>query len=339
MNIKIKTFKQIYYPQEQIEHPIFVPTGVFIQSFEFVRSNTVKVSGYVWQKISEKDLKSGITPGIVFPEANEHVDIKLAYKIDYPDYKVFGWNFTGVSLLQRFDYSTFPFDIHAIWIRLWAKDFERNVVLVPDLISYDSTSVGKVFGLEKDIIKQGFDIQETFFDMPAMVYDSDFGIASDVGQKASLEFYFNIVLKRDLFTPFIIHLLPLFLIWCILFFVTMMVTVDKHQNRETAATATNLFAVLDATVFSVLILHIGFRRSFVDQPLLYLEYFYLITYILIIIIAYDVYNVTTNLKATRLIKRNLLPKTWFWPGLLLAVLVITIIEFFIIPHESIHWYN
>lgn len=324
---------------QQLEKPMMVPTGVFLQSVEFLSSNTVQVSGYVWQKISNENLAKGINPGVVFPEAKEEVMIEPAYTLEYDNYKLYGWNFTGVSLLQNFNYSAYPFDIHSIWIRLWPKDFYRNIILVPDLAAYDSTKPGQIFGLEKDIVRQGFTFKETFFDMPVMTYDTNFGIQGDVGQKRTLELFFNTIIERDLFTPFIIHLLPLALIWVILFLITMMITIDGHLVKREGLSLPNIFSVLGATVFSVLILHIGFRRGFIEQPLLYLEYFYLITYLFIIVIAFDVYTVTNTSNAPRLIKSNILKKTRFWPSLFFAIVVITIIEFYIFPENSIHWYT
>ena len=50
-------------------HPgrIRIPTGVFIQSVEFVKANDVNVTGYVWQKYSD-DIPAEVSRGFVFPE-------------------------------------------------------------------------------------------------------------------------------------------------------------------------------------------------------------------------------------------------------------------------------
>lgn len=335
----IAHFQQTVKPENPLEEPIFIPTGIFIQSFEFLSAHTVQVSGYIWQKISNNALARKITPGVIFPEAKEEVTLIPAYDLDFGDYRVFGWRFTGASLLQNFDYSTYPFDLHSIWIRMWPKDFYRNVILIPDLKAYDSTKPGDIFGLESDIVKQGFEFQETFFDMPIMKYDTNFGILRDIGQQTSMEFYFNTVIKRELFSAFVIYLLPIFLIWCILFFITMMITPDTKTANNPDLPAVNLFAVIGALVFSAVLLHISFREKFVDQPLAYLEYFYLITYVIIILIAYDIYNIIDKSHEPNLIKRNLLSKKMFWPAVLGVVVVLTALEFFIFPENTIHWYT
>lgn len=159
LNQRLTSFKTILDPNQHNKKHVLIPTGIFIQSFEFVKSNTVQVSGYVWQKIDKSALKKGIKPGIVFPEAKSMANMKLAYNHDYGTYKLFGWHFYGVSLLQNFNYSPYPFDIQSIWIRMWPADFTNQIILVPDLQSYLSTKSGTIFGLESDIVKQGFAIK------------------------------------------------------------------------------------------------------------------------------------------------------------------------------------
>lgn len=52
---------------------------------------------------------------------------------------VFGW-YVNTSLRQTFDYSHYPFDRQDIWLRLWHLNFDRNVILVPDLKAYDAVN-------------------------------------------------------------------------------------------------------------------------------------------------------------------------------------------------------
>ena len=83
----IDEFTSMPKAKPQAEEPIVIPTGVFLQSIEFLNSNTVQVSGYVWQKITNENLAKGINPGIVFPEAKEDALIEPAYTLEYDSYK------------------------------------------------------------------------------------------------------------------------------------------------------------------------------------------------------------------------------------------------------------
>lgn len=67
----------------KMEKPIFVPTGVFIQSIEFVTSTNVNVTGYIWQKY-QQDVHRGLSRGFVMPEADEPV-IKEAHANRFGD--------------------------------------------------------------------------------------------------------------------------------------------------------------------------------------------------------------------------------------------------------------
>ncbi len=324
------------FPEQYKKNEIrIIPTGIFIQSFEFVKSNTVRVSGFIWQKIRKEDLKAGILPGIIFPEANDAIKIKQDYSHDYGSYLLYGWHFQGVTLLQNFNYSSFPFDIQSIWIRLWSKDFKEHIILVPDLESYLSTKPGKVFGLEQDIVKQGFDIVETYFDMPKMRYDTSFGDPLNHMEKDSLELYFNIIVKRHLVNSFLIHLLPIVVIWCILFAISMIISNQEQFERRAGISTTQLFTALGGIIFSVILMNNNLRRNYFDQPILFMEYFYLITYVIILLISYDVYMMTTGCPGK---SHTLLRKTLFWPLILGMVILITLCKFFIFPTDIAHWH-
>ncbi|QBS09130.1 hypothetical protein [Legionella israelensis] len=152
LNEKIAAYRKEYLKNTSLEM-IIIPTGIFVQSFEFMTSNTVQISGYVWQKIAKKDLAQGVLPGVIFPEAKSVALMEQAYEVDFDKYKLMAWRFSGATLLQNFNYSKYPFDVQDIWIRMWPKDFTKDVLLVPDFSSYKRTKSDSIFGLEKDIVK------------------------------------------------------------------------------------------------------------------------------------------------------------------------------------------
>jgi hypothetical protein len=131
--------------------PIEVPTGVFVQSIRFSSANNVVLTGYIWQKL--RPGSSGeIVSGIVFPEA-ETIDMQEAYKVG----EVTGWYFAA-TLRQQFDYSKYPFDREDVWIRLWHKEFHRNIFLVPDFAAYEHTNPSFLPGLEADFVLEGWEL-------------------------------------------------------------------------------------------------------------------------------------------------------------------------------------
>ena len=79
------------------------------------------------------------------------------------NYPLIGWYFEA-NLRQPFSYKDYPIDHKTVWVKLLPKDFYSNVTLVPSFNSYDSTSLYSIFGISKDIVLTGWEINETFFD-------------------------------------------------------------------------------------------------------------------------------------------------------------------------------
>ena len=90
--------------------------------------------------------------------------------------EVIGWNFRSV-LRQQFNYAKYPFDREEVWIRMWSRDFDKNIILTPDLVSYHTTDPGSKPGLElQDFVLEDWDITETFFSYRDNTYETNFGI-------------------------------------------------------------------------------------------------------------------------------------------------------------------
>jgi hypothetical protein len=121
---------------------LYVPTGIYIQHMNYVNPFDVMLSGYIWQSYSKTQTTysdgTPISQGVILAETEpnaEVLSIEEAYREDRGDQEIVGWYFR-VSVRQDFDYSRYPFDSQTVWLRLWHQDFNRNVVLVPDLDSY-----------------------------------------------------------------------------------------------------------------------------------------------------------------------------------------------------------
>jgi hypothetical protein len=61
---------------------LHIPTGVLIQSLEFLNTNNVQVTGYVWQKYGPT-IPDDITRGVIFAEAiAEAYSAEEVYRVD-----------------------------------------------------------------------------------------------------------------------------------------------------------------------------------------------------------------------------------------------------------------
>jgi hypothetical protein len=60
----------------------FVPTGVLLQSFEFLNANNVEMSGFVWQEYGP-EIPDHVLRGVVFPEAlDEAYEAREAWRVE-----------------------------------------------------------------------------------------------------------------------------------------------------------------------------------------------------------------------------------------------------------------
>jgi hypothetical protein len=309
-----------------------VPTGVFIQSLEFKDENDVNLTGYVWQRYDK--MESEEPPGIVFPEivnsaggiipGNENE----AYRKIMGNKEVVGWYFE-VTLRQSFDYKKFPLDHKTVWIRMWPEDFLHRILLFPDYRAYLSTDLNDVFGIDEDIVLGNWRIEETFFDYHLPDYDTNFGIInSEHNPKLFPELYFNIVLKRKFLNEFIIYLIPLLTVAALLFLILLATTTEKEKADRFDFNILGVIGINSALFFVVIIAHIQLRREFSGSGLVYLEYFYLVMYVVILLVTLDAYLISAGWQVRLLhYKDHLIPKLLYWPLLFGASAIITWIAF------------
>lgn len=318
------------YSNKSTSDPIYIPTGFFLQSFYFKDPKTIIFSGYLWQKFNHKALENNITKDIFFPDSNDRTLPKLFGKIPYADYELVGWRITGKSLYQKFDYSLYPFDKQIIRLRINSKEFYKNVILIPDLASYNSTKKSDIFGVAKDLRDSGPKIKETYFNFTDHETDTNFGIKGYPTNLSLPELNFNIVIQRNFFDVFLLTLLPIIVVWGLLFGITMTMSNNKEKADAFKFSTTGSLSALAAMFFSTLFAQIGLRSNFSGYPVLYIEYFYFITYFLIFLLALNAYLVSSNDYLPKVLawNHNLFPKLIFWPLIFGAITLITWLDFF-----------
>ncbi len=309
----------------------YIPTGIFLQSFKFSSSNDVTITGYIWQKYPTAQLdKSTIKANFMFPEQVEgSTEFELAYQHQIDGETVLGWSF-DVTLRQKFSYKDYPLDHKTVWIKLWPAHFDRNLVLVPALNDYSSTAPGDSFGIDKDIVVGDWEINETFFDYKLAHYDSSFGFNNQYRTESYPELRFNLVLKRKFLNAFVIHLVPLVTVAVLLFALLMTVTAEQIKRETFGFNFTGVISIVSALFFVVMLSHIQLREQFVEDGIVYLEYFFLLMYFLMISIICNTYFFTRgNGQGVHWIiaQDHLIPKLIYWPFTLGIMALVTYINF------------
>ncbi len=306
--------------------PIYVPTGVFVQSIEFTSANNVILTGYIWQQYNDR-LPNDLSRGFVLPEA-ESADIVESYRRKEKDGEVIGWYF-HVTLRQDFDYTQYPFDQQTVWMRLWHKDFDKNVVLLPAIDSYDLMHPERLPGIEQDFVLPGWTVSSSFFNYRFNSYNTDFGIPRYVGQNKFPELYFQIGVKRRFLNPFISNLTPIIVVLLMLFAVLITSSKESGKIEILGFNASTILASSTALFFVVLISHIDLRSSLSANEIFYMEYFYVVTYATILAISINsiLFSWGINIPFVQY-RDNLLPKLFYWPVITLTMLVVTLIKFY-----------
>jgi hypothetical protein len=322
--------------------PIRVPTGLFIQSFDFTDSNDVNITGFIWQKYPKdypKDMQK-VQKGVFFPEQVYSSATKIEEMYEHKDddcpNELIGWYF-DVTVRQYFDYSRYPLDVHSVWLRIWTKDFNQDarLLLVPDFGAYDlvdrtdkSKSLPKIFGLDEDIVPGGWVVDETFFNFKNIRYDSDFGFDEDDDQLYK-ELHFHIGIRRKFTNAFIINLVPLLIVALLLFSQVMMGTGEEKRANKLGFNTTGVIATCSALFFVVMLAHIQVRSLFAGEGLVYIEYFYLIMYIVILFTALNAYVFSLG-RLPRLnfiyYRDNFIAKLAFWPVVLWMMALVTVVK-------------
>src|ERR671917_577422 len=119
-------------PERGSEPPVFIPTGLYIESLQFKGPYSVQVSGYVWQRYAN-DLPKDLVPkapddtGFVMPEA-QYARFFKVYQAQQGNEELIGWSFFA-TLREQFDYREYPLDRQQIWIAFWKTGTFRKVIL------------------------------------------------------------------------------------------------------------------------------------------------------------------------------------------------------------------
>lgn len=317
--LKELTAKNHLHRRVDNKEPIDIPTGLFIQSIEFQSSNNVLITGYVWQRVPT----GKITPGIIFPEAISGSELKQVYSSRIDDDTLTGWYFE-TEFRQPFDYSRYPLDNKNVWIRLWHGHFAENVILVPDLSSYDTLAAELTPGIESTIVLSGWNLKASGFQYVKHSYNSSFGFPMSPQHGNVPELYYTVKLERNFIDAFVTNLVPLIVVSIMLFAILLTITHDKDRAGLFGADAFSVVTTTAGLFFIVLVAHIQLRKEFTLPHIIYLEYFYLVMYIAILWVSVAAFLVSSAKQGQLMHYRDgLFAKIFYWPMILIALMLIS----------------
>lgn len=301
----------------------FIPTNLYISNLDIGKGDLVTVQGLIWQRYNTR-LHENMVRGLKFPNAISST-MTEEYRIFEGDEELIGWRFKA-DFAGHFKYLTYPLDKQTISMRLIHKDFNDNVVLIPDFKSWDLSRIQQRMGLSRAIDLVGWDIEYTYFSYQITNHDNNFGIEKYVRQKDFPEMDFTVELRRSIVNPLVSALLPIIVV---LFLVFSMSLVAMPRLDKATAMGT-LVRISSSILFSTVVAHQRFRASLPEKAEInYMEYFYFLTYAFILII-------TINCLIVKLTERfswlradnNVLAKSLYWPMVLVSFVILTLKFFY-----------
>jgi hypothetical protein len=312
-------------PEPGDEPPVFIPTGLYIESVEFRGPYDVLVSGYIWQRYAD-DLPQDLDKGFVLPEA-QNIRSNQVYRAQQGNEELIGWAFQA-TLREQFDYHMYPLDRNQIWLQLWHTDFERNVYLAPDLEAYTSLDPAALPGLDSDLVLENWNILQSFFSYRAKSYNANFGMEGYVADESKPELSYNISIKRDLLSALISRLIVPIVILIQLFVIVMVIGRNQERLEKFGVRPGAVIFTCAAFFFAVLFAQNSLRTELQAYGFVYLESLYILSYFAILAVALNSVLLVAR-PDLRLFREhdNMWAELLYWPTILLTMVVITFLTF------------
>jgi len=316
-----EAFSSSYSDRMETMHvatPEYVATGLYVESLEFVNANNVHLTGHAWQKLSASQ-KTSVEPKLAF---NHTVNSKIeeAYRQDLKDGGLLvGWRFS-IETRQQFDYSKYPFDHKSIELSFNEADMGGNVILVPDLESYEKLSKMDNPAVSPDIVLDEWLLKSSYFKYRFESYNTDFGLDTFFNQNVAPELNYNINIEREFIGPFVTTLLPVMVMVCLLYACVVSMKYTPYGDLRNNITA---------VVFTILLAHYSIREHLQIDEVVYFEIFYFLLYLvssLFMLIAHQYYKAKEETGDGRIYKR--LANIWFWPVMTISIFIITILTYY-----------
>lgn len=303
------------------EPPVFIPTGLYVESVQFRGPYNATVAGYIWQRYAD-DLPRDINRDVLLPEA-ERAWFREVYRVRQGNEEVIGWSFQA-TLREQFNYRKYPLDRQQIWIQLWHADFERNVYLVPDLGAYTTLDPAALPGLDWDFVVENWDVQQSFFSYRANPPNVDFGIQGYEGDRSQPSLYFNILIQRNVLSAMISRMIVPLVILIQLFVLVVVIGTNRERLEQFGVRPGAVIFTCAAFFFAVLVAHNSLRSELQAPGLVYLESLYILTYLVILAVGINSVLLVArpNLKLFRE-HDNMWVEVLYWPTVLLALILIT----------------
>ena len=299
-----------------LEPPLFVPTGVYIDALKFSGPNDMFLSGYIWQKYGPNFPKD-IAKEFTISQATNVSIQKINSSIQDGD-EIIQFHFSA-EIRQKLSHRTYPLEEELIELQIIQKDLNHNIVLTPDLDAYKVRSASQLPGIDKAAFISGWNLKNSYYEIRLNDLNSNFGMARSVDKDDFPALYFDVEIQRNFIDAFISNLTPLIIVSVMLFF--MLFLMDRIDTAK-------VFNICIAMFFVIVFSHIDIRGKISAQEIFYLEYFFFITYGLILYVVLNAIGWILQTETWYYQYKSTIYSTLYWPLLLGLTLGVTVITFY-----------
>lgn len=300
--------------------PITIPTGLEINSIQPLDKRGLKISGFIWQyydAIKHKDIK----PGVLFTQASNKTELVKLYETKIGSTTIIGWDFF-VEIPYEWNESLYPLDANNISLEIEHPDLSRNILPVPDLAAYQNMNAANLPGIGDNVQFSGFNITQSLFSFKNVKQKTTYGVESFGRPTAHFSYNFNIIVVRNILNAILIFFLPIFII---MFSIYCFFNLSENRKLELEKTLTAYTGLLLTIIF----LHRMMREQIATAKIMYIEYFFLFTYVTILILTAHIFFQQTDFGKKKWYKKLALwYQSLFWDIQMLIAIILTTVIFY-----------
>lgn len=308
--------------ESDAQPPILIPTGILVQAAQFPDARSVTINGYIWQRY-HKDVGESIPRGFALPQRiGEEATLEEIARRDIGEDTVIVW-YMGVTLVQTYDPTRFPFDNREIAIRITPIDPGANVMLVPDLDSYALLNPALLPGVDRELTINSWRLENSAFSYRTITTNTTVGLRERNGITSAPTLYYTISARRDFLGPFIVYVVPALMVALLTF--AFLAGGRKGEAYDEIVTTLTYSASL---FFVLVVAHTGLRDTTAAVGLTYLEHLYVLLHVAIVGVAINTY-LAVKMPTMPVIsyRNNIVVKLLYWPTIAGIMLISTLYTF------------
>lgn len=296
-----------------------IPTAIIIDSVEFLNSYNIQLTGHIMQHYPKNDEANwGVKFNDGFDSKITQIGVQKSNRYD-----VITWSFQ-VKIRENFDYTHYPFNHGSIWIAVSPTNQNKNLLFVPDFSYYNGlTDINAANGVAKNLIIPGWYIRGSYFN-----YQEDTSrMVNNVNSFATVDLpalTFNILIGATLGDALITTIIPPMVIIMILF-VTLL-TISKRKSKFIEFKVNSILSASSGMLFTIVFTHVSLRNK-ITSAIMYVEYFYLMMYIVVPLIPINAFLFATKRFSWLNYGSNLYVKLLFFPAICFFLFIISLWRF------------